>query len=1171
MASQPLWITPPGSLGVVPEGTFYSVPLQATDTDLIDINYIEGNGSTVTIIFDSQPTSPYQIGDQIIVANASPSSYNGTFVALSGNLTQVTFSSSNTDQYFGGGTVSTVPSEIYYTVIAGELPSGVQCTLNGVIQGVPTNMVTVANATVSLGSDVTSKFAIRAYTTQTVNGITVINRLADRTFTLTVSGPNTPAWITPPGSLGDFFDGQLLIPGIQLQYTDDNITGIPPAVTLISGSLPPGLNVSSTGLISGFIGFNPNIGVLAGFSRDNQGFSEYPFDFSTESNNYTYEFVLQLTDGKNNVLQTFTMFVWSTTTFSADTTLITADDTVLTASISSQNIPVLLNPQGSIGTTQSNTYFAYQFNGLDIAGDIIGYIGLNIPPGLTLDPLSGFLYGYLPTLNVTEITYTFSVRVYQYYNPSAYSDYYNYSLTVQGTYYASATWITPPNLGSIATGSTSTFYVAATNSANYSLQYRLLSGSDSQLPQGLQLLSSGNIVGRVGFNTFALDNGTTTFDNNTTTFDLVFSFTVNAFSNNGAISITQTFTITVLKLYSIPYNNLYIQCMPPLDDRALIGNLLENVSIFNPALIYRADDSNFGVSSKVIYYHAYGLDSVSQDTYVQALQLNHYWKNLVLGEIKTAQAIDPTTGNVLYEVVYSEVIDDLVNNSNISVEKEVVTPYPVTQPVAWPWNPNYSGAGILLTYDNTKATGTNALTIDNATVLGSVPIVAGQKIMFSVTQYVWAPLSDDTGIGIGNINTLLSEWAGYTINSAALYDGGSWWANETQITTGLPTFQNNDVVIDVAVDRANDYIWFRVNGGNWNNDISADPGTTTGGLDISFLTGDVYPAYTPAYDTTHQVGSQMSTNPTSLFQVPVGFDFMIYNEQTSVVYPNSLDNMRTQVIDVVGQESQLLPLWMQSKQANGQVLGFTPAWVIAYTVPGGSGQLQYNINTQFGEQLNLVDFKADRYEFDNALTVNWDANAQSWIPSPPEATTFDILYHYDFAIASGGTGFQPGDIVKILGSQLNGTDGPYDPANNQFGNDCIFVVNTVNKYGSIVSAFCYGTASLNGFGQTYLNVVGTTITGQGINSWWNIVVVPGRNNEITTYIVNWTGNLPNLYVAWANNNEYTVQWISDNPGMYVFDTIFDGGSTNFISPSDQNTNTDAYNKYLMYPKRNILQ
>jgi len=107
------------------------------------------------------------------------------------------------------------------------------------------------------------------------------------------------------------------------------------------------------------------------------------------------------------------------------------------------------------------------------------------------------------------------------------------------------------------------------------------------------------------------------------------------------------------------------------------------------------------------------------------------------------------------------------------------------------------------------------------------------------------------------------------------------------------------------------------------------------------------------------------------------------------VYPNSLKNMRDQVIDVVGQISTKLPLWMTSKQINGRVLGFTPAWVICYAEPGRSAQIAYYIQEYFAQNLNTVDFKVDRYVLDRTLSKNWDTETQTWTPSGT-LTTFDF-------------------------------------------------------------------------------------------------------------------------------------------------------------------------------------
>jgi hypothetical protein len=764
--AQPVWITPAGSLGTIPEGVYYEVPLQAYDPDNVDT--------------------------------------------------------------------------IYFEVIAGQLPVGVEVdAVSGLMVGVPQAIAVVDGVPAPVSADITSKFAVRAYTTRVISGVTVVNRLADRTFTLTVTGQDNPEFITPSGQLAQYFDGSQ-VSGIQIEYTDTD-----PADTVIvklaAGTLPPGLTITPTGLISGFIAPNTDAGVPAGFSVT--GYDTYPFDYSTKSSTVNYSFVLEVTDGKSSNLRTYSILVYSRNACTADDTQITADNTFVTADCTPTRTPIILNAQGSIGTVRNDNFFAYKFNGLDLDGDQITYTislggtigydvatvsftpgsydytgegfdqgGFTLPPGLQLDPGTGWLYGFIPDLGITEQIYNFSIRVFKTNDPTIISDYYFYSLSIIGNISTEVTWLTPSYLGAIDNGSTSTLYVQAVNRNGVPIQYRLESGSTSSLPQGLQLLPEGEIAGRVSFDTFALDSGTTTFDvkNNNiynptvagdasatyygTTFDMVFTFTVNAYSVNGVVSVFKTFSIRVIRAYNEPFNNLYIQAMPPQNDRDLIFSLIQNRDIFPEALLYRPQDANFGLATKVIYQHAYGLTAATLDDYVEALNLNHYWKNLVLGSIETAQALDDS-GNVIYEVVYSRVVDNLVNNEGTSVSKQVTLPYSI-------------------------------------------------------------------------------ELNGDTINT---------------------------------------------------------------------------------------------------------------------VYPNSLVDMRTQVIDTVGQISNVLPRWMLSKQSNGQVLGFTPAWVIAYTKPGKAKQIQYNIQTQFGQRLNLVDFDVDRYELDNLLTKNWDRSTQQWIPTPAEATTFDVI------------------------------------------------------------------------------------------------------------------------------------------------------------------------------------
>lgn len=869
--AQPQWITSPGDLGTIAEGLFFSTPVIAVDPD--------------------------------------------------------------------GGTVK-------YILIAGSLPEGIQVKTNGVVEGVPQAFATVRGVPAEVSENVTSRFAVRAF----VDTPGVFRRLADRTFSITVTGQDLPEFVTPAGSIGLFYDGDAV--EVQIEFTD-NDPGDVVVVTLEGGELPPGSRVTRDGLITGFI--TPVAPLpdtaIAGYDRAGTTYDQFPFDFSSRSISKNYQFTLQLSDGKDRTQRTFEMFVVSRDSLTADTTDFTADNNLITADVLPQRSPFIVNypKNGDIGTYRHSNFFAYQFRALDLDGDpflfeiALGDSG-DIPPGLSLDQNTGYLYGYLPDQGATETTFEFDVFVYKQNNPTLISPAYAYVITTIGDVETGVIWLSPQNLGSIDNGAVSLLLVAATNPSGRQLFYRLepgdypeLPGIYNKLPQGLKLLPSGVISGRVSFNTFALDNGATTFDQiratrlnaSPTTFDLVYRFTVNAYSQDGLISVFRDFSVRVNRVFDQPYESLYIQAMPGAADRDLLDSLLQNQDIIQPSFLFRPDDPYFGRAERVIYVHAYGLRSASLEEYVQALDLNHFRKQLVLGDVRVAQARFNNTDDVVYEVVYANVVDTGVNQQGQSPPQSVRTAFPIT-----------------------------------------------------------------------------------------------------------------------------------VNG-----------------------------------------------------------------ETVTEVYPNSLVEMRDQVIDVVGQYAQVLPLWMTSKQDNGRVLGFTRAFVIAYCKPNRGQQLAYNIFTEWGQRLNLIDFVSDRLILDRQLSVNWvpydDSTVSGeWIPAT--STTFDILPYYSVSVnAAVGSGYQVGDEIKILGANLGGVNGV---------NDLVITVTQVSVTGRIEQIIYYGFVDREVAANTvFSNLQPVTITGSGVGA---LVTVTVLNSDDAT--------------------------------------IFDGGSLLFNAPVDEYGLTDQYNKYLLYPKVDIL-
>jgi len=765
--AQPSWITGSGSLGTIPEGKFYRASLEAYDPD-----------------FPSDS------------------------------------------------------SKVKYTKISGSLPKGIQINSNGTIEGTPTAYIQGIPNVVS--ENVTSKFSIRVYTEKNTNGVISIDKLNDRTFTITITGQNAPEFVTPAGSLGNYFDGQLV--NKQIVFDDDD-PGDTATISLVSGELPPGVNINSSGLIYGYI--EPATEVNAISAWENEAWDSQPLQFNTGTISKNYEFALRITDGTDYNLRTFSIYVGITT---ADSTAYTVDSSTLTADIVTR-APFMHNYTSDLGTFLHNNFFSYQFNGVDYNDDILNYSLTTgtLPSGLVLDTNTGFIHGTLSNIGLTEQSYSFSITVYKKENILS-SNTFDYTIKIIGDINANVTWETNENLGIIDNGSISNLEVSAVTTSSEALKYRLKQdGTYNKLPQGLELHSSGSIIGRVRYETFGLidynpttdsnkttdsniitadTNGFTdiTFDNNATTIDKKFTFTVEAYSNNGQISTFKTFNIRVNRKTRVPTHELKINALLSQNDREIIDSLLQNQDIIKYNLLYRPNDPYYNVATNVTYTHAYGLSPELLSTYAESIDLSHYNKQIILGDIKTARALDDN-GDVLYEVVYSDIIDNL---------------------------------------------------------------------------------------------------------------------------EGIDAIVNTDI---------------------------------------------------------------------------------------GVVYPNSLDNMRNGIINKVGKVSSKLPKWMLSKQENGNILGFTEAWVIAYTLPSQAKTVAYSINKNFKNKLNKINFMADRYTLTSQFVSNWDAEDQRWYPT--DSTTFDRYNHgvsADSIDATSDTNTVRTDLVNP--STLQTT---FD------GNSCIFVGVRANK------------------------------------------------------------------------------------------------------------------------------
>jgi len=587
MTANPIWITPAGDLGLVPEAEFFQVQLQVENQ-------------------------------------------------TNGNLT--------------------------FSHLAGDLPPGLQVTRSGYIQGVP-----IITDPISTSNNFT--FSVRATSAQ--------GAVADRSFTISVTNIVPPVITPQTTTLGEYFDGEYL--NIQLFATEVN-PNIPLTWTVVNGSLPPGLSLgTATGLISGYITPQPVEGSagLSGYADTN--FNEYGYDNYAQYRNQNYSFTVSVWDGANYDSLSYTMGIIARGGWTADASQDTVNDTSLTVDNTNIYTPVVTTPAQSLPTARSGSEFAFQFtanepqnypvsflvttqSGINFDATGIGLdtqkfdqSGYGIPPGLTMDSATGWLWGYIPVQTAVSATYTFQVQAYRNDAPSIISAPITYTLTVLGDILNTITWNTASDLGIIDNGAVSEFAISAVSNLGKALRFSL-SADGSQLPQGLTLLPSGLISGRATFEYFSVDSGATTIDGQATTFDNTYTFQVLAQDFAQTVSDVRTFTITVNNYNRLPYENLYIVALPSATQRQTFYNIVNNSDIFPQQLIYRPSDPWFGRARDIRSLFLAGINpSLAQD-YLAAMSTNHYTKNIEWGNIRTARALDANF-NVKYEVVYIELVD----------------------------------------------------------------------------------------------------------------------------------------------------------------------------------------------------------------------------------------------------------------------------------------------------------------------------------------------------------------------------------------------------------------------------------------------------------------------------------------------------------------------------------
>lgn len=1015
-----------------------------------------------------------------------------------------------------GGNLGTIPENVFYekgveavdsggaTVLyrhlSGTLPPGLQILTTGTIQGIP--QATVTNAK---DDSYTYTFAVRASNAD--------GDVADRSFSVTISGLVAPVLVNTPGKINTIFDGTYY----QYRFTATDTESSVLTYSVANGVIPPGLTLNTDGTLSGF----PDL--IAEYSSpeltgyDASRLDRYMYDFKrlTTATTQTYKFGIRVSDGINSDVKQYSLQVVSKVGYTADTDLITADDTYLTADGDNNYKPVMLTPAGSIGLIREQDHFNFQFTAFEPQGDAVGFAlttsqlvafdqdgevavdgfgnlyGVSgagfdttgfdqdeqqLATGLSLNELSGWLSGSAPAQVEPTQVYKFKVTPYNIDKPGVFGETVQYSLTVLGEEFNEVTWLTGVDLGVINEGQPCTVQIEAESTLGHDIEYSFEYDTLKELPQGVKLTTDGYLVGRPTFRRFSVD------------------------AETSIITVADTTGIAVGMGVT----------GPGVGSGATVDEVIdENQLMITPAIISAAGTA---------------LTFSDNDSSVVAI----------------TTFPSKTTGISDGGVTTYDLVKDFTVRASTADKTS-------------------SGTRVF----KIKLSGYNLAPYENV-YLKALPEMAQRNYFYTI-------MNNESIFPEELIYRPSDPWFGKTKNMRMLL---------------LPGIAPNTLAQYQAAIVTNHY----------NKNIRFGAIKTARAVDEFFNT-KYEVVYVDMIDNKVDQGRSVRQEQVDLNQFVTNY----FNDNNAFryLYPNSFGHMQNKVGGTLGYSNRgALPDWMTSPQEDGRVIGFVPSMVLAYTKPGGAKTIKYRLETS-GYQLNNIAFTADRYQVDNSLSQHYDTDNNRFISSVE--TTFDIVPKAGNIVAAvnyavhtafdkinnrtveyiqqnggidGALNFRDGEILVFY--QLENYDYPrrqYDGwvDYNDFFAEEGFSAEPLDNY-TVVPGYLEKQMALSEFDQR--------------GGVWQININPARNNLVTLEFVQEV--LPSQRVRVASGASHSNTVIMRDPVVKSGETVpgwtvatkaaeltgtrttFDGNGTKFISYRDEYADPEIGDKYLKFPQRGVF-
>ena len=848
---------------------------------------------------------------------------------------------------------------IAFDLISGELPPGIQIErVPGSIQGVP-----VILEPLSIDESRTYRFSIRASSTSGV--------VTDRSFKITVTNL-FPPYITPRiANLGTVFDGTYYKK--QLSATEPNPNAIL-VWTVASGQLPPGVTVSTTGEISGYITIESTDAdnVLPGYDAQTvsstSSYDASGWDALGRSRNRKYTFTVQVSDGSSVDSLTYQLGVASKSLFTADqsTTVvgdsaiqpvsITTDNSELTIDADNRYVPVITTPPAELPVVRQENYFAYKFDAIDFEADPIEF-QFKLAEGGSFDTGGGSVFGWKDPRNGNGVAGEFQPSLGRGVNNPRTVQYFD----------------------------TDTHELAYTlNTTNYPTgsEYDVI-GAWYETDAGVvTILEEGTDFTVNGTNTaITVTDPADVPDNGRVGIDFYILLPVNSVNVGSGLD---------LGLYDQSESKL-----PPtltIDDNGWLNGYVDP----------QAEDTK-------TYQFIVTANKVSDPTYESApVQFSLVILGSLTDTITWTTPVDLGTvipGDVSQLKVEATSFNNQAIIYSITAKTEVGLPQGLSLSVLA--NGYISGRttfrgfqldGGLINFDKKKTL------FDN-------------KYKFTVTATTADGLVSSNRTFTLRVNPL------YTKPYENLYLKAL--PSQTQRQQFLDIVNNQAIFPDNLIYRKEDPWYGRAKTIKFLALAGVDPSLVSSYVNaiehnhytkrIDFSNVKTARAVDEFYNVKYEVVYIEISDPQNkndadvvleqklgAITQPMGGQFFLENQVPAInkyidedgneydtIYPNTFENMNTRVINSLGYSARgVFPDWMLSVQEDKTVLGFKRAVVLAYTIPGASKLIAYRLKSN-NVSFSNINFTVDRYQLDNILSKNYDIANNKFTASAE--TTYDRL------------------------------------------------------------------------------------------------------------------------------------------------------------------------------------